>query len=417
MLPEGLREIRHALLLQGPAGPFMRRFAEDLRDAGARVTKVNFHAGDAIFYRGPDAIDFRGRPEEWPEFARRLMTERGIDAIFLFGDCRAHHRAAIEVARSLSIAVWVFEEGYLRPDWITLERDGVNGNSRLPRDPQAYLSARLPDPPPATPVGDAFRPMSWYSTLSALAFTHLNQGFPHYRHHRNLNAWFHTFAWVRGGLRKQWHLRREAPLLARFEGELSGRYFLCALQVHCDFQLVHSPYGDVTEFIDQVVAAFAAHADPRDSLVIKHHPMDRPFREYGARVRKLAREHGVEGRVFYVHDLHLPTLLRHARGCITINSTTALQSLHHGTPVKALGTAIYDLPGLTHQGTLADFLRDPGTFDRELYEAFRRWLLWENQANGSFYKRPPGTTRGTGIQWFEGDPSVRGATHDSAQEP
>src|SRR5690606_5135315 len=110
-------------------------------------------------------------------------------------------------------------------------------------------------------------------------------------------------------------------------------------------------------------------------------------------------EHGLEGRVLYVHDLHLPTLLKHARGCITINSTTALQSLHHGTPVKALGTAVYDMPGLTHQGSLAEFLREPGTFDRTLLERFRRWLLWNNQANGSFYKRLPGARRGTGIRW------------------
>lgn len=399
-LPEELGTIQHALLLQGPAGPFMRRFGQELRDAGARVTKVNFHAGDVLFYPGPDAIPFRGRPAEWPEFVRKLMTEREIDAIFLFGDCRAHHRAAIEVARALSIAVWVFEEGYLRPDWITLERDGVNGYSRMSRDPDFYRGANLPEPPAPIPVGSSFGVMAWYSTLSALAFTHRNHGFPHYRHHRNLNAWFHTFAWVRGAMRKQRFLRREASLLERFAGELSGRYFLCALQVHCDFQLVHSPYHDVTEFLDEVVAEFAAHADTRASLVIKHHPMDRPFRDYGERTRHLAAKHDLEGRLFYVHDLHLPTLLKHARGCITINSTTALQSLHHGTPVKALGQAIYDMPGLVHQGTLGDFLRDPGTFDPELLEQFRRWLLWNNQANGSFYKRLPGTRRGTGMRWF-----------------
>lgn len=409
MLPEPIRALHHALLLQGPAGPFMRRFAEELRDTGARVTKVNFHAGDVLFYPGPDAIAFRGRPDEWPEFVRKLMTDREVDAVFVFGDCRAHHRAAIEVARALSIAVWVFEEGYLRPDWITLEEHGVNGYSRMPRDPDFYRNAELPEPPAAIPVGDSFAIMSWYSTLNALAFTHLNQGFPHYRHHRNLNAWFHTFSWLRGAARKQWYLRREAPLLERLIGELSKRYFLCALQVHCDFQLVHSPYGDVTELIDQLVAEFAAHADPRDSLVIKHHPMDRPFREYGPRIRKLAKKHGLEGRLFYVHDLHLPTLLKHARGCIVINSTTALQSLHHGTPVKAMGDAVYAMPGLVHQGTLAQFLREPGTFDADLFERFRRWLLWNNQANGSFYKRLPGETRRTGVHWSAAPPQAGGS--------
>ncbi|MDQ3036489.1 MAG: hypothetical protein M3Y87_29090, partial [Myxococcota bacterium] len=388
-----------ALLLQGPAGPFMHRLGRELRDAGVRTTKINFHAGDVLFYPGPDALAFRGELGQLGAFVRRVIEEREIDAIFLFGDCRAHHRIAIEVARALGVTVWAFEEGYLRPDWITLERGGVNGHSSLPRDPEVYRRAALPKPPDARKVGDSFGTMSWYSTLNALTFTHLNHGFPHYRHHRNLNAWFHTFSWVRGAARKELFRRQEAPILPRLTGELSGRFFLAVLQVHCDFQLVHSKYRDVVEFIHEVVATFAEHADPRDTLVIKHHPMDRPFREYGPLMRELARAHGLGDRLIYVHDLHLPTLLEHARGTITINSTTALQSFHHGTPVKAMGDAIYDLPGLTFQGELAAFLREPGTFDRELYESFRRWLLWHNQANGSFYVRPPGTTKGTGIRW------------------
>lgn len=390
---------KSALLLQGPAGPFMRRFGEELRQIGVRTTKINFHAGDALFYPGPDAIAFRGRPEEWPEFVGRVIDEREIDSIFLFGDCRAHHRTAISVARERGVAVWVFEEGYLRPDWITLEPDGVNGNSHISRNPEDYRELHLEEPPAPVPVGNSFGIMSWYSTLNALTFTHLNRGFPHYRHHRNLNAWFHTFSWVRGALRKQFYLRKESPLVERFTGELSGRYFLVALQVHCDFQLVHSKYGDVTEFIHEVVRTFAEHAHPSDALVIKHHPMDRPFRDYGSLIAKLRVEHGLGDRLVYIHDLHLPTLLKHAKGTITINSTTALQSLHHGAPVKTMGDAIYDMPGLTFQGELAEFLRDPGTFDRQLYEQFRRWLLWNNQYNGNFYVRLRGRERGTGVDW------------------
>lgn len=397
-------ECKSALLLQGPAGPFMRRFGEELRAAGIRTTKINFHAGDVLFYPRPDAIAFRGRPDEWPAFVRGIMTERQIDAIFLFGDCRAHHRTAIEIAREMNIAVWVFEEGYLRPDWITLELDGVNGHSNMPRDPDFYRSTRLPNPPPARATGNSFGVMSLYSTLNALAFTHLNHGFPHYRHHRNLNAWFHTFSWVRGAVRKQLFLQREAPILKRLEGALANRYFIVALQVHCDFQLTHSKYSDVTEFIHEVVSSFAANGLPDDVLVIKHHPMDRPFREYGPLIRQLADEHGLGDRLIYVHDLHLPTLLKHAKGTLTINSTTALQSMHHGTPVKAMGTAIYDMPGLTFQGDLASFFRDPGTVEETLYENFRRWLLWQNQRNGNFYVRLKSRKKGTGIRWRPDEP-------------
>jgi capsule polysaccharide modification protein KpsS len=56
-----------------------------------------------------------------------------------------------------------------------------------------------------------------------------------------------------------------------------------------------------------------------------------------------------------------------------------------GTPTKCLGEAIYDIPGLTHQGTLAQFWQNPGTVDRELYARFRYYLRTTNQLNGSVW--------------------------------
>ena len=64
-----------------------------------------------------------------------------IDLVFLFGDCRPIHRAAHDVATAMGIDVGVFEEGYLRPDFITLERHGVNGNSLRRYDPIQELRA------------------------------------------------------------------------------------------------------------------------------------------------------------------------------------------------------------------------------------------------------------------------------------
>jgi capsule polysaccharide modification protein KpsS len=113
-------------------------------------------------------------------------------------------------------------------------------------------------------------------------------------------------------------------------------------------------------------------------------------------------------RVIYVHDLHLPTLLRGAAGAVMINSTVGLQAISYGTPVKVLGAAVYDIAGLTFQGALADFWRAPGSVDDQLYRAFRSYLLYINQANGSFAKRLAGVRSATGIRWFPGAPSPRG---------
>lgn len=406
MLPD--LGVTHVLLLQGPAGPFMWRFGQELRDHGIHVTKVSFHAGDDLFYPDPDAVSFREPFGRWPRFVDELMEARGIDGVALFGDCRPLHRMAVEIAERRGAKVWVFEEGYLRPDWITLEEHGVNGNSRMPRDPAFYRGLDLPPPPDATEVGERFHLNAWYSTLNALAFTHLNGGYPHYAHHRILNAWYHTFVHVRSAARKEYFARAEADLLPVFEGERSGRYFLVPLQVHCDFQLRHSPYVHVLEFVQEVLTEFRLHAEPGDAIVFKHHPMDRAYQEYGRLFRRLAVEHGLEGRLYYCHDLHLPTLLKHAKGTITINSTVGISSIHHGTPVICLGDAIYDMPGMTHEGSLRQFLREREAPDRELYRAFRRYLLHANQCNGSFYKPLEGVDSPTGIRWWPGLPSDAG---------
>ncbi len=404
--------VSHALLLQGPAGPFMERFAQDLGSAGVAVTKVNFHAGDRLFFppSSPhaDVVDYMGNLEDWREFFRELVSGRGIDGIFVFGDLRPLHRVAIKEARARDLRVWAFEEGYLRPHWITLEEHGVNGNSRLPRDPDVYRRAQLPDAPEALEVDPSFGPIAWYSTLSALAFTHWNRAFGLYRHHRPLNAYKHSAWWVRSAARKKYFAHRERHALEHLTGELSGRYFFVPLQVHCDFQLHHSPYDDVLEFIHQVVDEFA-HGPADLHLVFKHHPMDRAYREYGPTFRRLGAAHGLTDRLHYVHDIHLPTLLRHARGTITINSTVGLQSMHHGTPVITLGTAIYDMPGLTHQGSLASFLEEPSPLDRDLYQCMRRWLLHYNQVNGSFYKPLRGIDNATGMRWFRGSRNDHGS--------
>src|SRR5690606_5188634 len=148
-------------------------------------------------------------------------------------------------------------------------------------------------------------------------------------------------------------------------------------------------------FVDEVLDTFVQHARPHDAIVFKHHPMDRPYCDYTRLFRDHRQRLALEDRLFYVHDLHLPTLLKHARGTITINSTVGISSIHHRTPVKVMGTAVYDMPGLTFQGSLPEFLQDPGDPpDASLYRAFRRYLIHTNQANGNFYKRVIGK-RGT----------------------
>lgn len=381
-------EGRRILLLQGPVGPFFSRLAVQLQQAGAEVHKINFNAADDLFYRGPGLIRFKQRPETWRAFLREFLEARGIDTLMLFGDTRSYHRDAIELATELGIAPFVFEEGYVRPDYVTMERGGVNANSKLPKDLAAYIELAREVPPPARPVRHGHGMLAWYSIVYSMALTFGASRYPHYRHHKDLNSWRMAPVWAKGFVRKAWFALTERGQLGELTSRFEKRFFLVPLQVYHDAQVVGSRFGSNEAFILEVVKSFADHGEPQDLLVFKHHPLDRAYSDYRDIIETAAANAGVAERVRYVHDLHLPSLLRAAKGTVVLNSTTGVSSLHHGTPVKVLGEAVYDIAGLTFQGPLAEFWSNPEPPSALAYRQFRNGLIVASQLNGCFYSTP-----------------------------
>jgi len=396
---------RHALLLQGPMGPFFWRLKKELLQADCRVSKVNFNFADFVFYPDRGAIDYRGTLRDWSDYFRSLLKDRKVDIIFLFGDARPYHLCVIEIALSMAIPVYCFEEGYLRPDYITLERCGVNGFSNLPRNPEFYLEHQLVDVPEPKHVKSGFSCAAWYAIAYCFFMRLFALRYPHYQHHRSLLAIPEGLYWIRAAFRKHWFGLTERKWLPRLSGQLSNRYFFVPLQVHNDAQIYHhSKYESIEAFIEEVISSFADHAQQDQYLVIKHHPLDRGYRDYTRKIKRLARQYNVQQRVIYVHDLHLPTLLKHARGSVMINSTVGLSSILHQTPVKTLGDAVFDMPGLVSQSDLKSFWQDQGEIDFKLYQHFRNWLLTFNQLNGNFYKPIEGAANPTGVVWDISEP-------------
>lgn len=380
-------------------GPFFLRLANQLRRQGLRVYKINFNGGDALFYRR-SAISYRGDLAQWPRFFEEKLKVLAIDCIYLFGACRSYHAIARSVALRHAIPTFVFEEGHLRPDYITMEQVAPNGASLVPRDPRFYRDLAVKEPAPVRAVGRTFGAMAAYAVAYYIAGRLCSRRYPHYQHHRPFNVFGEGGKWLRSAFGKLRDQVRERHIQMCLQKTLKNRFFLVPLQVHGDTQVVHrSPFGGVSHFVEAVVASFARHAPAETILVIKHHPMDRPYRDYTQLIEDLSQRYGLKKRLLYVHDLHLPTLLRQARGTVVINSTVGLSSLHHGTPVKVLGEALYDLPGLTSQASLDDFWRSPGPVDKALYRHFRSYLLTKTQINGNFYRRLASTGNPMGVVW------------------
>ena len=77
-------------------------------------------------------------------------------------------------------------------------------------------------------------------------------------------------------------------------------------------------------------------------------------------------------------------MVRAAVGVISVNSTGGLSAIEFGRPTITLGSAIYSLPGLTHQGGLDRFWHAPEAPDADLLVAFRAVVMAQAQINGDF---------------------------------
>ncbi|WP_207384379.1 capsular biosynthesis protein, partial [Moraxella caviae] len=323
---------RRILLLQGKMGTFFCRFATFLMGQGKQVHKINFNAGDAFFYcHKSEMTNYRGQVSEFYEFLQELIANKQIDAVVCFNDCRPYHAVASEVCTALGVSFFVFEEGYLRPDYITLEEYGINGYSRL--DPALIDTLEKANDKPAYTANRFWR--LCVSSIIYYAVVFLGRkSYPHYDHYRGLSIWQEMVAWLIAPVRKALRWLPD-KLLQRRLLQKQGQFYLVSLQVHNDSQITHhSDYADVKDFIAEVMTSFAKHAPQGTKLLFKHHPLDRGHRDYKDLIARLSVQLGVNGRVFYGCDMHLPRLMRASIGMITINSTTGLQSIYHQKPTK-----------------------------------------------------------------------------------
>ncbi len=381
---------RRFLFLQGPHGPFFKRLARMLRAAGAEVWRVGFNAGDAAFW--PDRgsyIAYQDPPCAWPDRFRDIVTEKGITDIVLYGDTRRIHADAVDVARDLGLTVHVLEEGYLRPYWITYERDGSNGNSALmdlsiPQMRQMLADAELDISEAPAHWGD-MRHHVFYGAVYHGFLLLANRAYRNFRPHRAQSVMEEFRLYLKRLLLMPflWADRVVATQRIKHGG---FPYHLALLQLEHDssFQS-HSPFATMTEFLEVVIDGFARGAPTHHHLVFKAHPLEDGRAPLRREIKRLAAEHDAGDRVHYVRGGKLAQLLDHARSAVTVNSTAAQQALWRGLPLKAFGQAVYAKPEFVSTQPLTDFFARPARPDARAYRDYRHFLLETSQIAGGFY--------------------------------
>jgi capsular polysaccharide export protein len=363
--------------------------ASGLVAKGHSVFRVNFNGGDTVYWNGRPAFPFRANVDELPAFIEDKFRSLGITDLVLFGDRRPVHRAAGESARLLGIRIHVYEEGYFRPYWVTLEREGVNAHSLLPRDPDWYgkVGANLPDYGDGEPFVSSFRMRAMHDVSYHLACVVNPVLFPGYRTHASYTAPLEYAGYAKRFAMLPFYERRDKGVQdALAAGGVP--FFLLPLQLGSDAQIRdHSSFRDMNEVMEFVMKSFARHAPGDARLVIKNHPLDMGLMNYAHAARRLEHRLDLSGRVHYLETGDLVTLLRLARGVVTVNSTVGGLALTENCPTIALSNPIYNLPGLTFQGTLNDFWKHLAPPETELFRRFRNTVIHATQVNGGFYTR------------------------------
>jgi capsular polysaccharide export protein len=380
----------HVLLLQGPVGEFFSKLASYFLKKGSVVYKINFNGGDQYFYKHKiNVFNFNNIDSKFQIYIEKILKKHSIKAIFLIGDKRFYHQRASEVAKRLGVDVWCLEEGYLRPNYFTLEKNGVNNSSNLASiDPYKLKQVRINY---KLDQYKSFLPMC----LNAIVYWFFSvikvYQFSFYKHHKQLDL-KKGLIWILGFLRFLKYEITEYPIRRRLRKEENKKYFLCILQVHDDYQVTfNSHYDSVEQYLEEVIYSFSKYiknSNTEDILLIKHHPLDIGEKNYLKLINNLKSLYQIDKQIVYFHNIrHLSNIYRIFKGAITINSTLGLKLLNNNIPVISLSSSFYNKAGLTYQGSLDNFFNNPGFVDQKIVHNYINYMISESQVNGCLYSK------------------------------
>ncbi len=379
------------LFLQGHPSFFAKNVANHLEEKGHTALRINFCLGDAILWWGRKSYNFRKPFSSWEKYLRDFVQKHGVTDIIYYADRKPYHQIAAKVADDLDIPTYAFEFGYLRPDWITLERGGMSAFSHFPIEPEkiSAIAKQVEDPDlarkyPYTKPREIFFEVT-YNLLSYFLWFF----YPFYKADRYYNPLVEYVSGIPGLFLEKRRHRAARKLVTRL-GRKRRPFFIFSLQLQGDYQLrSNAPFAHQKKAIEQVILSFSKTSKENTDLILKAHPLDNGLERWGLFIKKVSKELGVSNRVHFIVGGNLTFMLKHAKGCVMINSTVGLHSVRSDCPVKVLGHAVFDIEGLTHQGSLDSFWTHPQAPDKSFVKDFVKAVAATIQVKGNFF-----TTKG-----------------------
>ena len=232
--------------------------------------------------------------------------------------------------------------------------------------------------------------MSVYATLYYALRTVLTIGKQRQLFHRDFAPAKEVGCWIRNGYRRLVGRTRNFARIEKLLEHHDGKYFLVPLQVAADSQMKQAARGwSSTRLISAALKSFARAAPEGTRLVFKIHPLDRGHSSHGKLIEDTARAFGIDDRVDVIDIGSIGLLTRHAAGMITINSTSGLSAIFHGTPLLVIGEALYAHPTLATcangQPDFDAFWTDGRAADATLRKSYIEWIRQSALKPGDFY--------------------------------
>ena len=380
--------MKKIVLLQGPVGGYFRYLHQCLEQSGFEVRRLVFNGGDIVFALGSAFDLVRPEATSYEQVIEEIIHGWPADAVILFGDERPIHRAARQAANHAGVPVYCLEEGYLRPDYVTFELGGNNANSPLLAtfDPDAALL----EVPKVPALPNSTFAMARAAILYFGALRLSRPFFPRYRHHRERRLRSEFRYWTRSLWRRLMAQRHDRRFTAGLAAPEHPPFFVVALQVHDDMQLLrHGRAWSTRSFLEAVLQSFRRAAPADCHLVIKAHPLDVGYGHHKKNLRYLVEENDLGGRVVFLQSGPLLPVVRHARGLVTVNSTAGIAALECGVPVLAFGNALYHARGLAEryhdEADIDTFWVAPPPVDTDRAHRFNAHVRRHALVPGSFY--------------------------------
>lgn len=306
-------------------------------------------------------------------YLRKYLLDNNIELVTMHNDLRWQHSLSIEICKELGVKCLITERGIIRPDTTTIEFQGVNAYSSLPKDKEFYKNYSIHEKTLRSYKVSKFTSLK--VNLKFIVFIILNK----------IGSIFNLNTQVKN---RDYSLVKFAKLFLKqkltkknsLDVSLPKKYLFVPLQVNTDTQLlIHSDFQDMQEFICKVEKEFYS-LDTGMGLVFKRHPMEQGMVEYKFDTRSI------------VVNSDTNELVQNSECVITINSTVGFEAIQKYKLVIVLGEAFFKIDGIAVCSSKDSFKDDMQNvldgnieLDNEAIEAFVKYLKFEYQVNGSLF--------------------------------